>query len=144
MSENNHTPVVGATIANAAVSTRCAGCDTELPAGSQTFQALGVPGLYCSTCGMQSLTLEPDEPPARADDDTAPDIIQTLRQEYELRSILGWSTPPAVLVLDPDEGPIWRVGVVVDDETDLLARGELNGDRLEVTLYQPFHPVDAP
>lgn len=70
-------------------------------------------------------------------------IMDALRHEYQLRQALGWATRPAVLAIDPDDGPIWRVGVAEEDGIEVGAIGWLNGNRIEITFFQPFQPVEA-
>lgn len=140
MSDNNHVEAHGAAIVHAVVDVQCAQCEATVTAGERAVQALGIPGLYCHTCGTSGLGLCPS---AEAGDTDSVDIVEALRQEYQVRNVLGWPTPPAILVVDPDEGPVWRVGVPEDDGAPAMGRGALNGDRLEVTLYQPFQPAGA-
>jgi len=143
---DNTTPieVPGAAVVDAAVDVQCAQCEAGITAGERAVQALGIPGLFCFACGAAALHLQPDaDNMAPNGDADSVDIIEALRQEYQVRQVLGWATAPAILVVDPDEGPVWHVGVVEKDDTDALARGQLNGDRLEVTFYQSFESAST-
>jgi len=40
-------------------------------------------------------------------------------------------------------GPTWLVGVDEDPDRPCLARGALNAERLEVTLFRDFEPTSA-
>lgn len=138
---DNNTPVEtpGAAFVDAVVEVECAQCGAPISAGERAVQALGLPGMFCLECGIAALHLRPGTDESDdAEDSNSVDVFEALRQEYEVRNVLGWSTPPAVLVIDPEEGPTWRLGIAEDDDTTCLGRGELNGDRLEVTFYQPF------
>lgn len=141
---DNTTPieVPGAAIVDAAVDVQCAQCEAGITTGERAIQALGIPGLFCFACGAAALHLTPTNRDPDGDANSL-DIFEALRQEYQVRQVLGWATAPAVLVVDPDEGPVWHVGVTETDGTDPLARGQLNGDRLEVTFYQSFQSAST-
>lgn len=132
--DNTPQQLAGASFAKALVDGECSNCDTPVNAGDTAIQALGLPGLYCVSCGTEALGIADDD----GDSHSGGDIIKSLHEEYEIRTMLGWDTPPALLVIDPDSGPVWRVGTPHDPDETCVGRGELNGDRLEVTLFQPF------
>jgi hypothetical protein len=138
---NEPTPIrpVGAAILDAAIGVDCARCADHIDAGERVVQALGIPGLLCIDCGLNALQMRNVADDQQDPDATqAIDFFEVLRQEYQVRTAIGWPTPPATLVVDPEEGPVWRVGVEDAEDDTCLGRGALNGDQLEVTLYQPY------
>jgi hypothetical protein len=132
-----------AAFVQAVVDVGCAHCRDRITAGEGAVQVLGIPGLFCLACGTAALRLRTSSDESTGTEDTGDvDIVEALYQEYYLRVIMGWPTPPAILVVDPEEGPVWRVGVAEDADTTCLGRGRLAGDRLEVTAYRPFPPAN--
>ncbi len=123
----------GATLSPALIDAECR-CGAHINEGDLSFQPIGLPILFCVGCGLAATGL--DQPVGHTTEEQF-DIVGQLRSEYAIRLAVGWETPEAALVADPDRGLMWLFDAI-ESEADCIARGLLSGDRIEVTLYQPL------
>lgn len=126
---NNNPGIGGAAVVRAIVAENCPLCGEPIEIGDLVVQPHGIRQLFCAPCGIQAMQLLP-EPDGQG---ASFDAIESLSEEYSLRRALGWPTPPAVLVFDPENGPTWRVGTSNPGD-HVVARGLLVGDEVEVTI----------